>query len=135
MINGGIEDLAQAEAHCQQVDGVMLGRAAYKTPYLLADVDRRFFGDERPALSRHEIVELLIPYAEQLVAKGTPLHALTRHLMGLYQGQPGGRQWRRYLSENAPGNASNAAVLRAALEVVQGQEQRQATYAAQSEAG
>ena len=135
VINGGIEDLAQAEAHCQQVDGVMLGRAAYKTPYLLADVDRRFFGDEQPALSRHEIVELLIPYAEQLVAKGTPLHALTRHLMGLYQGQPGGRQWRRYLSENAPGNASNAAVLRAALEVVQGQEQRQAAYAAQSEAG
>lgn len=135
VINGGIEDMAQVDAHLNHVDGVMLGRAAYKTPYLLADVDRRFFGDERPALSRHEIVELLIPYAEQLVAKGTPLHALTRHLMGLYQGQPGGRQWRRYLSENAPGNASNAAVLRAALEVVQGQEQRQATYAAQSEAG
>lgn len=129
IINGGIEDLTQVDAHLNHVDGVMLGRAAYKTPYLLSTVDRKYFDDSRVALTRHEIVEQLIPYAENLVAHGVPLHALTRHLMGLYQGQPGGRQWRRYLSENAPGNESSANVLREALAHVQFYEQKQAAFA------
>lgn len=130
VINGGIENLPAAQAHLDHVDGVMLGRAAYKNPYLMADVDRLFYGDERAMPSRHEIVEQLIPYAEKLVANGVPLHALTRHLMGLYQGQIGGRQWRRYLSENAPGNNASASVLRAALNVVRDCEQKQADHQA-----
>jgi tRNA-dihydrouridine synthase A len=132
VINGGIEDLAQVDAHLNHVDGVMLGRAAYKTPYLLSTVDGQYFNDDTAPLTRHEIVEQLIPYAENLVASGIPLHALTRHLMGLYQGQPGGRHWRRYLSENAPGHASSANVLREALAHVQSYEQKQAAYANQT---
>jgi len=137
VINGGIENLPDAQSHLDHVDGVMLGRAAYKNPYLMATVDQQFFADARAKPSRHEIVEQLIPYAEKLVASGVPLHALTRHLMGLYQGQIGGRQWRRYLSENAPGNDSSASVLAAALDVVRGCERKQAdhqaAYAALSE--
>lgn len=117
-INGGIEDLAESAAHLEKTDGVMLGRAAYKNPYLLAAVDAALFGDTQAAPSREEIVEQLIPYAERLVATGTPLHALTRHVMGLYQGQPGGRLWRRHLSENAPTRGDDPQVLKEALALV-----------------
>ncbi|MEC7163264.1 MAG: tRNA dihydrouridine(20/20a) synthase DusA [Pseudomonadota bacterium] len=126
IINGGIETLDQMQTHLKKVDGVMVGRAAYKTPYFLADIDRLIFGAGEAPLSRDEIVERLIPYAEKLVAQNTPLHALTRHLMGLYQGCPGGRLWRRYLSENAVGANVPAAVLQGALDVVQAQRERAA---------
>jgi tRNA-dihydrouridine synthase A len=114
-INGGIETLEESAAHLTQVDGVMLGRAPYKNPYLMASVDADLFGDKTPAPTREEIVHALIPYAEKLVANGTPLHALTRHVMGLFQGMPGGRLWRRHLSENAPKRGDDASVLREAL--------------------
>lgn len=117
-INGGIETLDESTAHLERVDGVMLGRAAYKNPYLLAGVDGALFDDTTPPPSREEIVEKLIPYAERLVAQGTPLHALTRHVMGLYQGQAGGRLWRRHLSENAPKRGDDPRVLQEALDVV-----------------
>ena len=124
IINGGIETLGQTQTHLKKVDGVMVGRVAYKTPYFLADIDRLIFGAGEAPLSRDEIVERLIPYAEKLVAKNTPLHALTRHLMGLYQDCPGGRLWRRYLSENAVGANVPATVLQGALDVVQAQRER-----------
>ena len=117
-INGGIENITDSEAHLTRVDGVMLGRAPYKNPYLLAEVDGALFGDTTPPPSREEIVAQLIPYAERLVANGTPLHALTRHVMGLFQSQPGGRLWRRHLSENAPKRGDDATVLREALDLV-----------------
>ncbi len=120
-VNGGIETLGECDTHLDRVDGVMLGRAAYKNPYLLADVDAWGFGDDTPALSREAIVEALIPYAENLIADGTSLHALTRHVMGLFQGQPGGRLWRRHLSENAPRRGDDPNVLREALALVQEQ--------------
>ncbi|MGC6471953.1 MAG: tRNA dihydrouridine(20/20a) synthase DusA [Parvibaculales bacterium] len=115
VINGGIETLEQAESHLAFCDGVMLGRAAYKTPYLLAGVDARFYGETEPAPSREQVLEKLLPYAENLVAAGHPLHALTRHLMGLYQAQPGGRLWRRHLSEQAPKAGADVSVLREAM--------------------
>ena len=124
ILNGGIDTLSEAQAHLHHVDGVMLGRAAYKTPYILADVDRLIFNDDTPAPSRESVVEALIPYAEKLVADGVPLHALTRHLMGLFQSQPGGRLWRRYLSENAPKNEADASVLSAALQYMRQAVQR-----------
>ncbi|MBO6784764.1 MAG: tRNA dihydrouridine(20/20a) synthase DusA [Alphaproteobacteria bacterium] len=102
-INGGIETLDAAAGHLEHVDGVMLGRAAYQNPYLLAEVDRRFFGADAPAKSRHEIVDAYLPYIELEVATGTPLIAMTRHILGLFNGVRGARAWRRYLSENAPG--------------------------------
>ena len=126
IINGGIETLDQTQTHLAQVDGVMVGRAAYKTPYFMADIDRLIFGAGEAPLSRDEIVERLIPYAEKLVAQNIPLHALTRHLMGLYQGCPGGRLWRRYLSENAVGANVPATVLQGALDVVRTQRERAA---------
>ena len=124
ILNGGIDTLSEAQAHLHHVDGVMLGRAAYKTPYILADVDRLIFNDDTPAPCRESVVEALIPYAEKLVADGVPLHALTRHLMGLFQSQPGGRLWRRYLSENAPKNEADASVLSAALQYMRQAVQR-----------
>ena len=129
-INGGIETLDDSAAHLKQVDGVMLGRAAYKNPYLLADVDASLFGETAPSPTRQEIVEQLIPYAERLVAKGTPLHALTRHVMGLFQGQPGGRIWRRHLSENAPRRGDDPRVLAEALALVEAEQDKKAAFMA-----
>lgn len=102
-INGGIETLEDTSAHLEHVDGVMLGRAAYQNPYILAEVDRMFFDAAAPVLSRHEIIEAFVPYVEREIAAGTPLIAMTRHILGLFNGLPGARAWRRYLSENAPG--------------------------------
>jgi len=111
ILNGGIETLQAAGAHMPHVDGVMLGRAAYKRPYMLADVDALFYGDMRKPLSREEIICALIPYAENLVRQNVPLHALTRHLMGLYAEQPGARIWRQWLSEHAPRAKADVNVL------------------------
>ncbi len=109
VINGGITSLEDASAHLDHVDGVMLGRAAYQTPYLLAEVDRLFFGSREAPPTRAQIVERLIPYVERRLAEGVRLNAITRHILGLFQGMPGARAWRRHLSENAhlPGADSN----------------------------
>ena len=115
ILNGGITDLNQAQDHLTKVDGVMLGRAAYHNPYLLAEVDRRFFGDLRPPLSRHQVVARMLPYVEQELAAGTRLHHITRHILGLYQGVPGARAWRRYLSEHGHGEAAGPEVIQQAL--------------------
>ena len=100
-INGGIRTLEDCEQHLQHVDGVMLGREAYENPYLLAQVDSRLFGDSRTPPTRAEAALRLRPYIEQELASGTPLGQITRHILGLYKGQPGGRAFRRHLSENA----------------------------------
>jgi tRNA-dihydrouridine synthase A len=131
-INGGIETLPEAQQHMAHVDGVMLGRAAYKNPYLLSTVDADFYGETQAPASREEIVHQLLPYAQELVAKGTRLPALTRHLMGLFQGQAGGRLWRRHLSENAPQRGHDPSVLTEALALVQ---EQQARKSALQEAG
>ena len=101
VLNGGVESLAAADDHLVHVDGVMLGRAAYQNPYLLAEVDGRYFGAEASPPTRHDIVDQLLPYIEAELAAGTPLKAMTRHLMGLFRDMPGARYWRRTLSENA----------------------------------
>lgn len=103
VINGGIADLGEAEALLAggAVDGAMLGRAAYSAPWLLADADRRLFRAENPLQARREAVEALLPYAERLAAEGIRLHALARHVHGLFQGCPGARAFRRHLAENA----------------------------------
>ena len=135
VINGGIDTLAAAQSHLDHVDGVMLGRAAYKTPYILSEVDQLFYGATHAAVAREDIVSQLIPYAQDLLADGTPLHALTRHLMGLYQAQPGGRIWRRHLSENAPKNKAGIEVLHEGLDImrdIKARAQAPNTYAAES---
>ena len=116
VINGGIQNLAEAEAHLRQVDGVMIGRAAYQDPYLLADCDRRLFGDFRPAATRGEIVAGLLDYAARETAQGVPVKAITRHVLGLFNGLPGARQWRRHLSETAHRPGAGPEVIAAAYE-------------------
>jgi tRNA-dihydrouridine synthase A len=98
VINGGIMTLDDARDHLAHTDGVMLGRAAYQSPYILADVDQILFGAPQPAITRTEIVDQMVPYIEAQLAKGTRLHQVTRHMLGLYNGQPNARQWRRHLS-------------------------------------
>ncbi len=114
-LNGGIRTLDEAEAQLEVLDGVMIGRAAYQNPYLLAEADRRIFGDARAVLAPHQVVEALIPYLERHLARGGQLAHVTRHLLGLFQGMPGARGWRRTLSENAHRHGAGLEVLRAAL--------------------
>jgi tRNA-dihydrouridine synthase A len=121
ILNGGIETLEEAEAHLAHVDGVMLGRAAYHNPYLLADVDARFFGDDGPPPSRAEVVRRFAAYAQEQLERGVALHRMTRHILGLYHGQPGARAFRRHLSEEATRPDAGISVLQAALERVQGE--------------
>ena len=124
IINGGIETLDQTQTHPKS-RWVMVGRAAYKTPYFLADIDRLIFGAGEAPLSRDEIVERLIPYAENWSRKNTPACA-DAAFDGAVSGLPGGRLWRRYLSENAVGANVPATVLQGALDVVQAQRERAA---------
>ncbi|MCP3168674.1 tRNA dihydrouridine(20/20a) synthase DusA [Myxococcus qinghaiensis] len=114
-INGGIKTLDAAAEHLAHVDGVMIGRAVYENPYLLAEADRRFFGAEEAPRERHEVVEAMLPYIERSRQRGAPLGAVTRHMLGLFQGLPGARAWRRHLSENAHKPGAGPEVVVAAL--------------------
>lgn len=117
-INGGIKSLAEAKAHLQHVDGVMVGREAYQNPGMLAEVDRELFGSDRPGVDPVAVVRAMYPYIERELAQGTYLGHITRHMLGLFQGIPGARQWRRYLSENAHKAGANVETLEAALSLV-----------------
>ncbi len=97
-INGGIASLEGATEQLQHLDGVMLGRAAYQEPWRLMDVDRALFGVENPVADAFAAIDALIPYIESEAAKGTRLHAITRHMVGLFQAQPGARRFRQHLS-------------------------------------
>ena len=120
VINGGIKTIADARRHLQQVDGVMIGREAYHNPWILADVDRTIFGDASgPDLSRSQIVLQMCEYIDAEVVQGVPLHAITRHILGLYQGCPGARAWRRYLSENSHADDADSTVVTAAMHEVE----------------
>ncbi|HEV7368287.1 tRNA dihydrouridine(20/20a) synthase DusA, partial [Arenibaculum sp.] len=119
-INGGIRSLDAAGEQLAHVDAVMIGRAAYEDPYVLAEVDRRFHGDPAPASTRHEVVAAMLPYVEARLAAGTPLNAITRHMLGLFQGMPGARAWRRHLSENAHRPGAGPEVLARAAALVPG---------------
>jgi tRNA-dihydrouridine synthase A len=121
VINGGIETLDDAARHLEHVDGVMLGRAAYQDPYILAEVDQRFFGSQAPAVSRQAALERLIPYAERHIQAGGRLNNVTRHVLGLYHGRPRARLFRRYLSENAVREGASTDVLREAIRIAEGE--------------
>ncbi|MGV8996464.1 MAG: tRNA dihydrouridine(20/20a) synthase DusA [Parvibaculaceae bacterium] len=118
LINGGILTLDEAEAHMSHVDGAMLGRAAYQTPYVLAGVDQRFYGATTPVPTRQEILEAFLPYVEEQLSRGYHLHAMSRHILGLFTGLPGARAYRRHISENAPRKDAGIAVLRDAMALV-----------------
>ncbi|WP_119390682.1 tRNA dihydrouridine(20/20a) synthase DusA [Phyllobacteriaceae bacterium SYSU D60012] len=118
IINGGIASLDEAEAHLPHVDGVMLGRAAYHTPWILADVDHRLFGEAPPALTRADIVARMKPYITAELARTPGLARITRHMLGLFHGEPGGRFWRRVLSENAHRRGAGVEIVDQALAAV-----------------
>ncbi|HEX5077559.1 MAG TPA: tRNA dihydrouridine(20/20a) synthase DusA [Geminicoccaceae bacterium] len=115
VVNGGIRSLGQAQAQLAEVDGVMVGREAYQNPYCLAAWQQELLGVGEAAPARKDIVEKLLPYVERELAEGTPLRAITRHLMGLFNGLPGARAWRRHLSEAAHHPGAGCDVIRAAL--------------------
>jgi tRNA-dihydrouridine synthase A len=110
ILNGGLATLEQASAELPRFDGVMLGRAAYHTPAILLEADRLFFGDTAPVRTAHEAARAYRPYILARLAEGTPLHAIVRHMLGLFASRPGARQWRRILSEKAPGARGLAAI-------------------------
>jgi len=118
VINGGIQSLDEAEAHLARVDGAMIGRAAYQNPWILADADLRVFGEYQQQPKREAIVRALLPYAAQQGARGVPVKAITRHILGLFNGLHGARAWRRHLSESAHQAAAGPEVIEAALELV-----------------
>ncbi|MFT4748873.1 MAG: tRNA-dihydrouridine synthase A [Pseudohongiellaceae bacterium] len=101
IINGGIKDMDTVNELGAKVDGVMVGREAYQNPFLLSQIDSVVFGDTQSRLTRLNYLENYIPYMESELRKGTPLQHMTRHVLGLFKGEPGGKQFRRYLSENA----------------------------------
>ena len=117
-INGGITTLEQIKNHLDRVDGVMVGRAAYDNPYLFATVDRDIYGTTNKVLTRHEIVEAMLPYIDRCLSEGIKLNSVTRHMLQLFSNQPGARRWKRHLSENVHLSGSNSATVYAALEKV-----------------
>jgi len=131
-INGGIPDLDAAAAHLTRVDGVMLGRAAYETPWLLAEADSRIHGaGADPARDRLAVVGAMAEYADrQRVAHGTPLNAVSRHMLGLFHGLPGARAWRRHLAEEAHREGADGGTLIAAARHVTEALERQALQSA-----
>ncbi|PMH44357.1 tRNA dihydrouridine(20/20a) synthase DusA [Vibrio sp. 10N.286.49.B3] len=114
-VNGGIKTLAEAQAHLEHLDGVMIGREAYHNPYILAEADQLIYGLDTPIVKRSEVVAQMLPYIEQQLANGASLGHITRHILGLFQGLPGARQWRRYISENAHKKGAGIEVVEAAF--------------------
>ena len=99
IINGGINSIYQIKNHLEKVDGVMIGRSVYHSPYFLAEIEREIFNNDNIS-SRKEIIENLIPYVKSEIKKGTRLNQIMRHTIGLFHGQTGANLWKRYLSEN-----------------------------------
>jgi tRNA-dihydrouridine synthase A len=115
ILNGGLVRLDQMQAQLRHVDGVMVGRAAYQEPALLLDVDRLFFGAEPAAEDGFAAIALFMPYVERRLAEGVPLHAMTRHILGLFNGRKGARAWRRHLATEGVKPGADIGVLREAL--------------------
>ena len=118
VLNGGIATLEQAQAELKHVDGVMMGRAAYQEPWRLLAADALLFGAPAPFASAREAALALIPYIEREIAKGARLHAITRHLLGLFRAVPGARAFRRHLATEAAKPGAGAAVMADALALV-----------------
>jgi len=119
IINGGFTDIDQVKQQLKYVDGVMIGRAAYADPYILATADELFNKHMGVSRSRLDILRELLPYAQHEVGQGTRIYHITRHLLGLFQHQPGARKFRRWISENAGKQTSDISVLIQAIEMME----------------
>ncbi|MFM1991369.1 MAG: hypothetical protein RJA99_4326 [Pseudomonadota bacterium] len=127
VLNGGLATLEAAIDAERGLDGTMLGRAAYHDPWLLAEVDRRVYGEAGPAPTRAEVVDRMIAYAGRMRARGVSLRSIVRHLLGLYHGRPGARAWRRTLSDSTLLAGADERLLARALEEVEGAARRGAS--------
>ncbi|MDO6500806.1 tRNA dihydrouridine(20/20a) synthase DusA [Photobacterium sanguinicancri] len=114
-LNGGIKTFDEMDEHLKHLDGVMVGREAYQNPYIMAQVDQRLFGSAKPIIKQRELVEAMYPYIERQLANGSYLGHISRHMLGLFQGLPGARQWRRHISENAHKAGAGIEVLQQAV--------------------
>ncbi len=120
-INGGITNLEQVKAQLQLVDGVMMGRAAYDNPYVLATVDREIYGEHLLPPTRHQIVEAMVPYIDYWVGREVKLNAISRHMLQLFATVPGTKVWKRHISENAHLPGADSDVIVAALTKLPGE--------------
>lgn len=122
-INGGIKTIEHTQSLLAHVDGVMIGREAYNNPYFLHTIDQDIFGDDRPRLTRKALVEAFMDYCDRQIEEGksigTRLDHMTRHILGIYHGQPRARLFRKYLTENANKPGANSQVIRDALAIVE----------------
>lgn len=119
LINGGIKTIDDCITHLEKVDGVMVGREAYHNPWMLSHVDNLIFGKESHSqLSRHDVVEAFLPYIEQELSKGTYLGHITRHILGIFHAEKGGKRFRRHLSENSHMPGAGVSVVEDALALV-----------------
>ena len=115
VINGGVDSVENAKSHLQHVDGVMLGRAAYQTPWVLAECEQAF-GQRQSTISREEMVDRMTGYLVEQVDADVPVKRITRHMLGLFQGCPGAKAWRRFLSQNAYRDDRNSNILHQAMD-------------------
>jgi tRNA-dihydrouridine synthase A len=115
ILNGGLKTIEQIEIALEYVDGVMIGREAYSNPFFLAEIEKRFFSHE---IDRKEVILKLIPYIEKELKNKMKLSHITRHILGLFQGQLGAKKWRRFLSENAHKNGAGIEIIEEALKYV-----------------
>lgn len=118
ILNGGIKTLDECEQHLKQVDGVMVGREAYNNPWILSQVDSRLFGKKDQVNDRIQALSNFVPFVEERLNNGERLSHLTRHIMGIFLGQPGGKQFRRYLSEQGHKKDASVDVLKQAILMV-----------------
>lgn len=122
VINGGITSIESSKQHLQYVDGVMIGREAYSNPYLLAAVDREIYGQPGDIITRREICNAFLDFVEDELTHGSKLHYMTRHILGLFHGVPGARQFRRHISENVHKPQAGIDILTTALEKIPGEQ-------------
>lgn len=118
ILNGGIKSLSDIDENLSFVDGVMIGREAYSNPYLLSEIDKKYYPSMESALSRHDVIEKFLPYVEQQLKNKVKLSSITRHILGLFQYQKGARMWRRYISEHAHQSGAGIQIIKEALEHV-----------------
>lgn len=118
VINGGLKHWSEVESQLALVDGVMVGREAYQNPFMLSEVDRRCFGETASARSRHQVLEAFLPFVASQLDEGVPLGHISRHILGLFQGQPGARRFRRHISEHAHRPGAGVEVLERAMALV-----------------
>ncbi len=119
-LNGGVKTLQAATQHLEYIDSVMLGREAYHNPYILAEVDRLFYGDNQVANSRDAVVVEMVAYAQAQIIQGQSLNSITRHMLGLFAGCPGAKNWRRMLSDSEKLRQGDASLLLAAADCIKG---------------